>query len=108
MEQIEHIRTCGQIVFAVQKKLEVLVEPGVTTNHLDAVAEAAIRETGARPAFKGYHGFPASICASVNASIVHGFPTDEPLSEGEVTASTDIEKACRLGAADLSRWFVLN
>ena len=86
MEQIEHIRTCGQIVFAVQKKLEALVEPGVTTIHLDAVAEAAIRETGARPAFKGYHGFPASICASVNASIVHGFPTDEPLSEGDIVS----------------------
>ncbi len=84
--QIECLRTCGQIVFAVQQKVEALIAPGISTRQLDAVAEAAIVEAGARPAFKGYHGFPASICASVNASIVHGFPTDTPLAAGDIVS----------------------
>ena len=84
--EIEHIRASGQIVFSVQQRIEALIAPGISTRELDEIAEAAIREAGARPAFKGYHGFPASICASVNASIVHGFPSDEPLSEGDIVS----------------------
>ena len=84
--EIERIRASGQIVFSVQQKIEALIAPGISTRELDAIAEAAIREAGARPAFKGYHGFPASICASVNASIVHGFPSDEPLKEGDIVS----------------------
>jgi len=84
--EIERIRASSQIVFAVQQKLEALVAPGISTRELDAVAEAAIHSAGARAAFKGYHGFPASICASVNASIVHGFPDNEPLREGDIVS----------------------
>jgi methionyl aminopeptidase len=84
--EIELIRASGQIVFSVQQRIEALIAPGISTLALDEVAEAAIREAGARPAFKGYHGFPASICASVNASIVHGFPSDEPLAEGDIVS----------------------
>jgi methionyl aminopeptidase len=84
--QIEYIRICGQIVYDVQQKLSALVAPGISTKQLDSVAEAAIIAAGARPAFKGYHGFPASICASVNASIVHGFPTESPLEEGDIVS----------------------
>jgi methionyl aminopeptidase len=84
--EIEHIRASGQIVFSVQQKIEALIAPGISTRELDEIAETAIREAGARPAFKGYHDFPASICASVNASIVHGFPSDEPLVEGDIVS----------------------
>ena len=60
-------------------------EPGVTTAELDAAAEALIRKQGATPSFKGYHGFPASICASVNAEVVHGIPSNKRvLHEGDL------------------------
>lgn len=84
--EIEHIAASCQIVFAVQQKLEALIAPGVSTLELDQVAEAEIRSLGAVPAFKGYHGFPYSICASVNAAIVHGFPDKTPLQEGDIVS----------------------
>ena len=87
--EIEQITASSQIVFAVQQKLEALIAPGITTLELDQIAEAEIRALGAVPAFKGYHGFPFSICASVNASIVHGFPDEKPLQEGDI-ASIDV------------------
>ena len=82
--EIERITASSQIVFAVQQKLEALIAPGISTLELDEIAEAEIRAMGAVPAFKGYHGFPFSICASVNASIVHGFPDETPLQEGDI------------------------
>ena len=82
--EIERISASCQIVFAVQQKIEALVTPGVTPLELDRIAEAEIRALGAAPAFKGYHGFPYSICSSVNASIVHGFPDDTPLAVGDI------------------------
>ena len=84
--EIERITASSQIVFAVQQKLEALIAPGVSTLELDQIAEAEIRALGAVPAFKGYHGFPYSICASVNASIVHGFPDETPLQEGDIVS----------------------
>lgn len=84
--EIEHIAASCQIVFAVQQKLEALIAPGVSTLELDQVAEAEIRSLGGVPAFKGYHGFPHSICASVNAAIVHGFPDKTPLQEGDIVS----------------------
>ena len=82
--EIEQIIASSQIVFAVQQKLEALIAPGISTLELDEIAEAEIRAMGAVPAFKGYPGFPFSICASVNASIVHGFPDETPLQEGDI------------------------
>lgn len=84
--EIEHIAASCQIVFAVQQKLEALIAPGVSTLELDQVAEAEIRSLGGVPAFKGYHGFPYSICTSVNAAIVHGFPDKTPLQEGDIVS----------------------
>lgn len=84
--EIERIRASCQIVFAVQQKLEALVAPGISTLELDRIAEAEIRSLGGAPAFKGYRGFPYSICASVNASIVHGFPDETPLREGDIVS----------------------
>ncbi|NKB67064.1 MAG: type I methionyl aminopeptidase [Candidatus Latescibacteria bacterium] len=83
-EEIERIRASCQIVYQVQQALEEAVAPGVTTLELDRMAEELIRDEGAVPAFKGYHGFPASICASVNTEIVHGFPRSQPLQEGDI------------------------
>jgi methionyl aminopeptidase len=61
-----------------------MVVPGVTTTDIDAVAERLVRDAGAEPAFKGYHGYPATVCASVNEQVVHGIPTARPLAEGDI------------------------
>ncbi|MBW4485261.1 MAG: type I methionyl aminopeptidase [Tildeniella torsiva UHER 1998/13D] len=73
--EIEIMRGAARIVATVLKEIEALVQPGMTTADLDAHAERRIRELGATPSFKGYHGFPASICACVNDQVVHGIPT---------------------------------
>ena len=83
-KEIELIRQAGRIVHFVQKVLEGAVAPGITPLELDTLAEATIRDHGAAPAFKGYQGFPAYICASVNAVIVHGIPDDTPLANGDI------------------------
>lgn len=72
--EIEIMRQASRIVATVLKEISELVEPGMTTADLDAHAEKRIREMGATPSFKGYHGFPASICASINHEVVHGIP----------------------------------
>ncbi|WP_009630422.1 type I methionyl aminopeptidase [Synechocystis sp. PCC 7509] len=72
--EIEIMRQSAKIVATVLKEISQLVEPGMTTLDLDAHAEKRIREMGATPSFKGYHGFPASICASINNEVVHGIP----------------------------------
>ena len=83
-EEIEKIRASCRIVFLVQEALVAAARPGVSTLELDRLAEETIRDHGASPAFKGYHGFPASICASVNAEAVHGFPRSEALHPGDI------------------------
>lgn len=92
--EIERIRAACAIVHEVQQALEAAVAPGVTTLALDRLAEAEIRGHGGVPAFKGYHGFPASICASVNDEAVHGFPRSTPLRVGDVL-SVDVGVCCR-------------
>ena len=83
-EQIALMRAAGLVVGQTLARLRDAVAPGVTTAELDALAEASIRGAGAVPSFKGYHGFPASICASVNEEIVHGIPGDRRLADGDV------------------------
>ncbi len=78
------MRRSGLIVASTLAKLRKMVEPGITTLELDAVAEANIRGTGAIPTFKGYRGFPASICASINEEVVHGIPSERRLKEGDI------------------------
>lgn len=73
--EIETMRQAAKIVATVLKEISELVEPGMTTADLDAHAEKRIREMGATPSFKGYHGFPASICSSINHEVVHGIPS---------------------------------
>jgi methionyl aminopeptidase len=73
--EIEVMRQASKIVATVLNEISNLVQPGMTTADLDVHAEKRIREMGAVPSFKGYHGFPASICASLNHEVVHGIPS---------------------------------
>lgn len=83
--EIEIMRQAAAIVATVLKEINKMVEPGMTTADLDAHAERRIREMGATPSFKGYHGFPASICASINNEVVHGIPNPKKvIREGDV------------------------
>ncbi len=83
--EIEKIRAASQVVSEVLKHLEEVVEPGISTLALDQIAEKLIRKRGAVPAFKGYAGFPSSLCASVNEVVVHGIPSkDVILAEGDI------------------------
>lgn len=72
--EIEIMRDAAKIVATVLKEISQMIQPGMTTADLDAHAEKRIREMGATPSFKGYHGFPASICSSINNEVVHGIP----------------------------------
>src|SRR6266436_4597721 len=83
-KEIEKMRASGQLVGQVLRELKAMVEPGLTTIEVDAAAEKMIRDAGAQPTFKGYNGFPFSICASVNEQVVHGFPSDYKLQEGDI------------------------
>ena len=78
------MRQAGQIVAIVLKELEAKIKPGVTTKELDELAENLILKLGGVPAFKGYGGFPASICASVNQEVVHGIPGSRVLQDGDI------------------------
>lgn len=82
--ELEKMRASGQLVGQVLNHLRTLVAPGVTTMEIDRAAEKMIRDAGALPTFKGYNGFPYSICASVNEQIVHGFPSNYHLKEGDI------------------------
>jgi methionyl aminopeptidase len=83
-KEIEKMRASGQLVGQVLRKLGAMVEPGLTTIEVDAAAEKMICDAGAYPTFKGYNGFPFSICASVNEQVVHGFPSSYELQEGDI------------------------
>lgn len=83
-KEIEKMRAAGQLVGLVLRELREMVEPGVTTIEIDRTAEQMIRDAGALPTFKGYNGFPYSICASVNEQVVHGFPSDYKLQDGDI------------------------
>jgi methionyl aminopeptidase len=83
-KELEKMRAAGQLVGRVLQELRRMVEPGITTLEVDRAAEKMIRDAGALPTFKGYHGFPFSICASVNEQVVHGFPSNYKLKEGDI------------------------
>jgi methionyl aminopeptidase len=83
-EEIELIREASRIVARILSELGTRIKPGIRTRDLDSYAEARTRELGAQPAFKGYRGYPASLCTSVNEVIVHGIPSDRELAEGDI------------------------
>lgn len=83
--EIEYMRQAGRIVGNTLLRLEEVIRPGITTAELDRIAEEYIIKQGAKPSFKGYYGFPASICASVNEEVVHGIPSNKlVLQEGDI------------------------
>lgn len=82
--EIEKMRSAGRIVAEVLQRLAGMVAPGITTLDLDREADRMIREAGAIPTFKGYNGYPASICTSVNDEIVHGIPSKRKLRQGDI------------------------
>lgn len=83
-KEIEFMQESGRIVALAHEMIKNAIKPGITTGELDAIAEAIIRENGATPSFKGYHGYPASICASVNEQVIHGIPGGTTLKEGDI------------------------
>ena len=82
--EIQRMRAANELVANVLAELAAMVEPGVTTAELDTAAEGLVRDAGAEPAFKGYRGYPATLCASVNEQVVHGIPSARKLVEGDI------------------------
>lgn len=83
-EEIELMREANRLVGMTQGELAKLIKPGVTTIYLNKIAEEFIRDHGAVPSFLGYNGFPYSLCISVNENVVHGFPSDYVLKDGDI------------------------
>jgi methionyl aminopeptidase len=103
-EQIEKMAAAGAVLVKTLNLLAGKVRPGVTTAELDAAAEKLIRAHGAEPAFKGYRGFPGSICASPNSMVVHGIPGPYALARGDVI-SIDVGVVLDGWVADAARTF---
>jgi methionyl aminopeptidase len=85
-QEIDLMRRAGRIVADVLALMEQELRPGVTTAHLDTLAEAYIRKAGAKPSFKGYRGFPGSICVSIDDEVVHGIPGARVIGENQVVS----------------------
>jgi methionyl aminopeptidase len=86
-KEIEKMRRAGQVVREVLELVRGLIKPGVTTLDLEKAAEARTKALGAKPAFKGYHGYPCVLCTSVNSEVVHGIPSSKRvLKEGEIVS----------------------
>lgn len=82
--EIEKMRAASALVAEVLAELATMVAPGVSSLDLDAAAERMVRDAGAEPAFKGYRGYPNTLCASVNEQVIHGIPSNRPLVEGDI------------------------
>lgn len=85
-EEVAKMARAGEIVAAALELMREIVTPGITTGEMDRRAESLIRDLGGEPSFKGYHGYPATICASVNEEIVHGIPGERRLNEGDIVS----------------------
>jgi methionyl aminopeptidase len=103
-EEIEKMERAGEVLVAALAELEANVAPGVSTEQLDRLAERFIRARGGVPTFKGYRGFPGSICASPNAMIVHGIPGPYRLKAGDII-SIDVGVTLDGWVADAARTF---
>jgi methionyl aminopeptidase len=105
-DEVERIAAAGLILVRTMNLLQAKIRPGVTTGELDRAAEKFIRSQGAEPAFKGYRGFPGSICTSPNSMIVHGIPGPYKLARGDVL-SIDIGVIRDGWVADAARTFAV-
>jgi methionyl aminopeptidase len=85
-EEVKIMDRANRIVHKVLQRVSSEVAPGVALRELDAVAESTTKSLGGKPAFKGYHGYPASICLSVNDEVVHGIPGERKLQEGDIVS----------------------
>ena len=83
-QELDSMRRAGKIVGDTINLLKAAVAPGMTTKDLDKIAYKEITRQGAKPTFMGYHGFPASICTSINEEIVHGIPSKRVLMDGDI------------------------
>ena len=83
-EEIKRIKDTCWIVADILDELKVIIEPGIKTSDLDHFAKKLTHQHRAKPAFLGYKGYPHTICASVNDEVVHGFPNNNPLKEGDI------------------------
>ena len=101
--EIELMRTAGRIVALAHQEVAKHIAPGVSTLELDQIVERVIRENGAKPSFKGYGGFPGSICASINDVVVHGIPKASTILKSGDIISIDIG-ACYKGYHGDSAW----
>ena len=84
--EIEKMRVSGQVVAEILQAVQVRIQPGITTQELEQAASRLCRKRKIQPAFKGYHGYPYSLCVSVNEEVVHGFPSARPLKEGDLVS----------------------
>lgn len=83
-QEIEIMAKAGQILAKIMRELKARIEPGITTRDLDKLAQELILNSGTKPAFKGYQGFPAVLCVAVNEQVVHGVPSDKKLIQGDI------------------------
>ncbi len=100
--EIELLKIAGNIVYQTHQYLKPYIKEGITTKELDKLAEGFIRSKDATPSFKGYEGFPSTLCTSINSEVVHGFPSDRKLKNGDII-SIDIG-ACYKGYHGDSAW----
>ncbi len=105
--EIEIMREAGRISARALRLVGEAVRPGISTAELDAIAEESIRSAGAIPAFKGYHGFPATLCTSLNSQVVHGIPSPRvKLAEGDIV-SVDVGAVFEGYYGDTARTFAV-
>ena len=100
--EMELLKIAGNIVYQTHQYLKPYIKEGITTKELDKLAEDFIRSKDATPSFKGYEGFPSTLCTSINSEVVHGFPSDRKLKNGDII-SIDIG-ACYKGYHGDSAW----
>ena len=100
--EIELLRIAGNVVYKTHQYLKPFIKEGITTKEIDRLGEEFIRSQGCTPSFKGYEGFPSALCISVNSEVVHGFPSDRKLENGDIV-TLDIG-ACWKGYHGDSGW----
>ena len=103
-KEIKIMAEGGKLLAKIMKELEKMVKPGITTKELNRAAEALVLKSGGKPSFKGYQGFPAALCTSINREIVHGVPSDRDLKEGNII-SLDIGLFYKGFHADMAKTF---
>ncbi len=104
--ELEIMRQAGRIVSGLLKLMEKEAKPGVSTQKLDEIAEKFVRSQGAEPAFKGYYGYPATICASINDEVVHGIPGKRILNDGDIIG-VDVGVILKGYFSDAARTFAI-